>query len=107
MQILITFNFLLYFELTKWLCIYQDFLSRVESSSKPVVAAIMGPCLGGGLETAMACHFRVAVDGKYFDLFLYFSSFFILLIEKGVFSIGGSFMSHKSHYFMNFIITCR
>jgi len=41
----------------------QDFLSRVESSSKPVVAAIMGPCLGGGLETAMACHFRVAVDG--------------------------------------------
>merc|ERR1712212_251988 len=23
----------------------------------------MGPCLGGGLETAMACHFRVAVDG--------------------------------------------
>ena len=50
----------------------QDFLSRVESSSKPVVAAIMGPCLGGGLETAMACHFRVAVDGKYFDLFPYF-----------------------------------
>merc|ERR1719384_1436503 len=41
----------------------QDFLSRVESSSKPVVAAIMGPCLGGGLETAMACHFRVAVEG--------------------------------------------
>jgi len=41
----------------------QDFLSRIESSSKPVVAAIMGPCLGGGLETAMACHFRVAVDG--------------------------------------------
>ena len=42
----------------------QDFLERVEQSSKPVVAAIMGPCLGGGLETAMACHFRVAVDGK-------------------------------------------
>merc|ERR1719384_1610611 len=41
----------------------QDFLSRVESSSKPVVAAIMGPCLGGGLETAMACHYRIAVDG--------------------------------------------
>jgi len=41
----------------------QDFLSRIESSSKPVVAAIMGPCLGGGLETAMACHFRIAVDG--------------------------------------------
>jgi enoyl-CoA hydratase/long-chain 3-hydroxyacyl-CoA dehydrogenase len=42
----------------------QDFLARVEQSSKPVVAAIMGPCLGGGLETAMACHYRIAVDGK-------------------------------------------
>merc|ERR1719411_823128 len=41
----------------------QDFLNRVASSSKPVVAAIMGPCLGGGLETAMACHYRIAVDG--------------------------------------------
>ena len=42
----------------------QEFLQRVEDSSKPVVAAIMGPCLGGGLETAMACHYRVAVEGK-------------------------------------------
>ena len=42
----------------------QDFLFDVEKSSKPVVAAIMGSCLGGGLETAMACHYRVAVDGK-------------------------------------------
>jgi enoyl-CoA hydratase/long-chain 3-hydroxyacyl-CoA dehydrogenase len=42
----------------------QEFLFRIEQSSKPIVAAIQGPCLGGGLETAMACHFRVAVDGK-------------------------------------------
>jgi len=41
----------------------QDILLRVENSPKPIVAAIMGPCLGGGLETAMACHYRVAVDG--------------------------------------------
>merc|ERR1712156_888 len=41
----------------------QDFLAKVEASKKPVVAAIMGPCLGGGLETAMACHYRIAVDG--------------------------------------------
>ena len=43
----------------------QDFLFEVEKSQKPIVAAIMGSCLGGGLETAMACHYRVAVDGNF------------------------------------------
>ena len=28
----------------------------------PVVAAIHGACLGGGLEMALACHYRVATD---------------------------------------------
>lgn len=41
----------------------QDFLFKVENSSKPIVAAIMGSCLGGGLETAMACQYRIAVSG--------------------------------------------
>jgi len=41
----------------------QDLLFEVEKSSKPVVAAIQGSCLGGGLEVAMACHYRIAVDG--------------------------------------------
>jgi len=41
----------------------QDLLMRVENSKKPVVAAIMGSCLGGGLEVAMACQYRIAMDG--------------------------------------------
>ncbi len=41
----------------------QDMMGRLERSPKPVVAAIMGPCLGGGLEVALGCHYRIAVDG--------------------------------------------
>ena len=38
-----------------------DLLNTIESSSKPVIAAVHGTALGGGLETALAAHYRCAV----------------------------------------------
>src|SRR6266446_416831 len=38
-------------------------IRMLESAKKPVVAAIGGACMGGGLELAMGCHYRVAVKG--------------------------------------------
>lgn len=42
----------------------QNAFSKLEQSPKPVVAAIMGTCLGGGFEVALACQYRVAVADK-------------------------------------------
>ncbi|WP_026918198.1 3-hydroxyacyl-CoA dehydrogenase NAD-binding domain-containing protein [Gordonia shandongensis] len=39
-------------------------LRRLETLGKPVVAAINGAALGGGLEIALHCHYRVAADVK-------------------------------------------
>jgi 3-hydroxyacyl-CoA dehydrogenase len=39
----------------------HEALRSLENSAKPIVAAIFGTALGGGLEVALACHYRVAV----------------------------------------------
>ncbi len=39
-----------------------DVVNRIENAAKPVVAAMFGTSLGGGLEVALACHYRVALS---------------------------------------------
>lgn len=42
---------------------YRDLFRRLEQSPVPVVAALHGTVLGGGLEMALACHYRIAAPG--------------------------------------------
>jgi len=46
----------------------RDLIQSIESSPKPVTAAIEGTCMGGGLELALSCHYRVAAPGARFAL---------------------------------------
>ena len=40
----------------------QLMIDKVEALKVPVVAAIHGACMGGGLEAALGCHYRIASD---------------------------------------------
>ncbi|XP_008277263.1 hydroxyacyl-CoA dehydrogenase trifunctional multienzyme complex subunit alpha a [Stegastes partitus] len=42
----------------------QKMLEKIEKSPIPIVAAIHGSCLGGGLELAIACQYRIATKSK-------------------------------------------
>ncbi|XP_050804729.1 trifunctional enzyme subunit alpha, mitochondrial isoform X3 [Gopherus flavomarginatus] len=42
----------------------QKMFEKLEKSPKPIVAAISGSCLGGGLEVAISCQYRVATKDK-------------------------------------------
>jgi enoyl-CoA hydratase/carnithine racemase len=43
----------------------NEAIGKFESTPKVVIAAINGHCLGGGLEIALCCDFRVAAEGTY------------------------------------------
>lgn len=41
----------------------RDIIDQLDQSTKPIVAAIGGFALGGGLELALGCHYRIALQG--------------------------------------------
>ena len=55
-------------EARDWSLWVQEITSYMERLRKPILAKINGFCLGGGLELAMACDFRIATDKSLFGL---------------------------------------
>jgi 3-hydroxyacyl-CoA dehydrogenase len=47
---------------------FQEAFQEIEDSAKPVAAVVAGNVMGGALELAMACHFRVCAPGSRFAM---------------------------------------
>ncbi len=47
---------------------YRELFSKIENLEIPVVVAMHGTVMGGGLEIALACHYRLAIEGTRFAL---------------------------------------
>lgn len=52
----------------KWLELFNRVNTRIESIGKPVIAAIHGYCVTGGLEMALACDIRIAASNAQFGI---------------------------------------
>lgn len=52
----------------KWLDLFRRVNARIEAIGKPVVAAIHGYCVTGGLEMALACDIRIAAANAQFGI---------------------------------------
>jgi enoyl-CoA hydratase/carnithine racemase len=50
----------------KWLALFSRVNARIEAIGKPVIAAIHGYCVTGGLEMALACDIRIAATTAQF-----------------------------------------
>ena len=55
-------------EASEWSSWAQGITTYIEKMRKPIIAKINGFCLGGGLELAMACDFRIASEKAVFGL---------------------------------------
>jgi enoyl-CoA hydratase len=53
-------------EVVKWCMLGSHIFSSIADSTKPIIAAINGYALGGGLELALACDFRICTENSKF-----------------------------------------